>query len=135
MSRKPIPKKLREQVYAKYNGHCAYCGCKLDYKDMQADHANSLWSKAYPDGQRKVTDDPSITQDDSIENLMPACRQCNFYKEACNIEQFRTILKESFEKNSLNTWQIRFGIKYGMIEKHPWDGKFYFEKETNNENQ
>ena len=25
--RKPIPKSVRKQVYAKYNGHCAYCGC------------------------------------------------------------------------------------------------------------
>ena len=33
--RKPIPKEIREQVYAKYNGHCAYCGCELDYKYMQ----------------------------------------------------------------------------------------------------
>lgn len=34
MSRKPIPKKIREQVYQKYNGHCAYCGCELDYKEL-----------------------------------------------------------------------------------------------------
>jgi hypothetical protein len=26
MTRKPIPKKIREQVYKKYNGHCAYFG-------------------------------------------------------------------------------------------------------------
>lgn len=38
MTRKPIPKDVRKQVYEKYNGHCAYCGCKLDYKDMQVDH-------------------------------------------------------------------------------------------------
>lgn len=31
MLRKPIQKKIREQVYKKYNGHCAYCGCKLEY--------------------------------------------------------------------------------------------------------
>ena len=26
--RKPIPKSVRKQVYQKYNGHCAYCGCE-----------------------------------------------------------------------------------------------------------
>lgn len=31
MARKPIPKNIREQVYRKCNGHCAYCGCELDY--------------------------------------------------------------------------------------------------------
>ena len=29
---------IRHAVYAKYNGHCAYCGCEIDYKDMQIDH-------------------------------------------------------------------------------------------------
>lgn len=45
--RKPIPKKLRKQVYAKCNGHCAYCGCELEYKDMQVDHVIPLngWSE------------------------------------------------------------------------------------------
>lgn len=33
-----ISKKIREIVYKKYNGHCAYCGCKIEYKDMQIDH-------------------------------------------------------------------------------------------------
>ena len=29
-------KRVREKVYQKYNGHCAYCGCELQYKDMPA---------------------------------------------------------------------------------------------------
>lgn len=32
---------VREEVYSKYNGHCAYCGCRLEYKDMQVDHIDS----------------------------------------------------------------------------------------------
>ena len=31
-------KKQREQIYKKYNGRCAYCGEKIEYKDMQVDH-------------------------------------------------------------------------------------------------
>lgn len=31
--RKPIPKSVRKQVYAKYNGHCAYC--ESDYTDLK----------------------------------------------------------------------------------------------------
>lgn len=45
MTRKPIPKNIRKQVYEKYNGHCAYCGCKLDYKDMQVDTLNQYMEK------------------------------------------------------------------------------------------
>ena len=40
---KAIPKATREAVYRKYNGHCAYCGCELEYKDMQVDHAKSVY--------------------------------------------------------------------------------------------
>ena len=40
--RKTIPKSIREKVYNKCNGHCAYCGCELEYKNMQVDHVKSL---------------------------------------------------------------------------------------------
>lgn len=40
--RKRISKSVREQVYKKCHGHCAYCGCLLDYKDMQVDHVIPL---------------------------------------------------------------------------------------------
>lgn len=36
--RKAIPKSIRMTVYQKCNGHCAYCGSNLEYKDMQVDH-------------------------------------------------------------------------------------------------
>lgn len=35
--RKPIPKSVRKQVYAKYNGHCAYCGCEIPEKGFNVD--------------------------------------------------------------------------------------------------
>lgn len=33
-----ISKSKREAVYRKYDGHCAYCGREIAYKDMQVDH-------------------------------------------------------------------------------------------------
>ena len=67
--RKAISKKVREQVFKKYNGHCAYCGCELKYEDMQVDHINSVY-RAEIHGNKV---------DDSLDNYMPACRSCNFY--------------------------------------------------------
>lgn len=78
MGRKPIPKKIREQVYQKYNGHCAYCGCKLEYKDMQVDHVIPVYGK---DGSN------------DLDNLMPTCRMCNFYKSTYSLEDFRKNLE------------------------------------------
>lgn len=37
--RKRLTPKEREFVYQKYGGHCAYCGCKIEKKDMQVDHS------------------------------------------------------------------------------------------------
>ena len=33
-----MKKETRQLVYEKYNGHCAYCGCSIDIKEMQVDH-------------------------------------------------------------------------------------------------
>lgn len=44
MSRhKPIPTATRKKLYEKYNHRCAYCGCELEYKDMQIDHVKSVY--------------------------------------------------------------------------------------------
>lgn len=44
MSRhKSIPTAMRKKLYEKYNHRCAYCGCELEYKDMQIDHVESVY--------------------------------------------------------------------------------------------
>lgn len=45
--RKPIPKSVRKQVYAKYNGHCAYCGCEIPEKGFNVDHLYCLRNYEY----------------------------------------------------------------------------------------
>jgi hypothetical protein len=44
------------------------------------------------------------------------------------VKTFRKALLETLPKTSIKTFPTRLAIKYGMIEVHPWDGKFYFEK-------
>ena len=122
MKHKPIPKRTRQLVYAKYDGHCAYCGCKLEPKDMQIDHAKSVFLSSYENGGE-------ICQNDSIENLMPACRQCNFYKNETDIEGFRDRIRTWLEKTCRQSFQVRLAMKFGILEYHPWDGKFWFEKQ------
>ena len=122
MKRKPIPKKIREQVYNKYNGHCAYCGCELLYKDMQVDHVISVCYNHF----RKELDDIN-----TIDNLMPSCRQCNYYKEGSTIEGFRKKLKSLMERVK-KPFIYRLAEKYNMVKDSEWDGKFYFEKVKEN---
>lgn len=117
--RKPIPKHIRQKVYEKYNGHCAYCGCELDYKDMQVDHISSVY---WHNGEN------------SIENYNPACRMCNFYKSTYTIEKFRENLQtlhERLEKNFI----YRLAKKYGIVTEHSEKVEFYFEKCDKRKNQ
>lgn len=113
MTRKQIPKKIREQVYKKYNGHCANCGCELDYKDMQVDHVVAVY------GHNGGND---------IENLMPSCRMCNFYKGVFHLDDFRKSL-ETLHERLQKPFIYRLALKYGLIEEHKKKVKFYFEKE------
>lgn len=126
MKHTPIPKHIRQLVYDKYNGHCAYCGCELPYKDMQVDHLHSLNGNKF--GYDK-TADPN-----DISNLMPACRQCNYYKGASSLETFRKNLATTLQHTCTDSFQTRLAIKYGMIIPKQWDKLFYFEKTENNEN-
>lgn len=107
-----MKKQIREQVYAKYGGHCAYCGKKIDYKDMQVDHITSL---------RKGGEN-------SVENYNPSCGRCNHYKRSLDMEEFRDYiitLHERIEKDYIT----KVAIDYGIVKIEPFDGTFYFERE------
>ena len=116
--RKPIPKEIREQVYAKYNGHCAYCGCELDYKDMQIDHFSSVFG----------AESKGMMPDNTIDNLMPSCRMCNYYKGSCTLEQFRYNVQNTIMCNVRRPFDYRLAVKYGLVKENIHPIKFYFEQ-------
>lgn len=119
--RKSFTKAERMAVYNKYDGHCAYCGCKLEYKDMQVDHAVPVH------GGHQSNVMLSEGTMNNLDNLMPACRQCNFYKSTSDIENFRWKIREVLQHSCVDTFQARLGMKYGIITFNGWDGKFFFE--------
>lgn len=114
MERKTITKKEREIVYQKYNGHCAYCGKEIAYKDMQVDHLVPLrgWNE---------------NGSSSIENLMPSCRRCNHYKRANGLEIWRKMIEEIPAKLERDSYIYRVALDYGLIEPKPRRVQFYFE--------
>lgn len=115
-TRKSPTKEQRKLIYQMYDGRCAYCGCELEFKDMQVDHFNSVY--AY-DGNNE------------IENYMPSCRQCNFYKSTGTVEQFRQNLKETMLKGLKKTFQYRLLAKYDLVRENDKEIKFYFEEHDN----
>ena len=85
--RKSIPKSVRKQVYAKYNGHCAYCGCYIPEKGFNVDHLHCLKHYEYAE------EFTGIDVHD-ISNLMPSCGSCNRYKATMDLETFRKQLQK-----------------------------------------
>lgn len=111
--RQTISKELREKVYKKYDGHCAYCGEKITYKEMQVDHFAPV---------HLFGDNISIT------NLMPACRQCNFRKGTLTISKFREELEKTAERLRRDSFMFRLAEKYGIISVSYQPIQFYYEK-------
>ena len=117
-----IPKKLREALYQKYNKCCAYCGCRLEYKDMQIDHIASVYVNT--DIRQTMTEQELY----DIKNLMPTCRQCNFYKSTFSIEDFRERLQSTMLQNLEKNFNYRLAKKYGFVEEiKKKKVTFYFE--------
>nr|DAL73617.1 MAG TPA: RECOMBINATION ENDONUCLEASE VII [Caudoviricetes sp.] len=109
-------KKTREAVYAKYDGHCAYCGRSISIRDMQVDHFRPL--RAWDGGDAGSSD---------LSNLMPSCRMCNHYKRANSLETFRRYIAEIPRKLREN-YIYKIGVVYGNVVENVKPIKFYFEE-------
>lgn len=120
MTRKVIPNKMREAVYNKYDGHCAYCGKKIEYKEMQVDHLIPV--------QRERFKKYSEEEIECFENYVPSCRRCNHYKRAHSLEVFRRYIEEIPSKLYRDNYIYKVGLDYGLIEPHEQKIKFYFER-------
>ena len=115
-----IKKEVRERVFKKYKGHCAYCGKVLNsIKDMQIDHLVPI--RAAEEGKadwREVENE---------NNYMPACRRCNHYKRAHDLETFRTMIQEIPKKLYRDSYIFKVGRDFGNVVTFERPITFYFE--------
>lgn len=117
--RSPIGKSTREAVYAMYDGHCAYCGKKIAYEEMQVDHVDSHYRHQ---------------GEDDISNYLPSCRDCNGLKSDYLLEEFRNVLIPQCARANPNS-NCRAG-RICKAYKLKWNKNkivFYFEKLTKSE--
>lgn len=113
--RKHISKQLRKVIFDKYGGRCAYCGEKFgSIRDMQVEHFEPF----------------SLGGADEIENYMPACRKCNYYKSTLPLETFRDYIETIPEKLFRRNFIFKLGVKYGFFSPDRRNVEFYFEKEA-----
>jgi HNH endonuclease len=81
--REPIDKVIREEVFHKFGGHCAYCGFQLKKKGFHVDHVIPVAAGGV----------------DDILNFFPACKHCNTLKNSFSLVQFRTMLENGPNKS------------------------------------
>ena len=110
--RRKLSKEERMKVYEKCQGHCAYCGCTLEYKDMQVDHVKPV----YRGGE------------DDISNMLPACRSCNHYKSTLKPEEFKKYLSEIPERLIRDCIPFQVGKRFGIVRIITDDVIFYYER-------
>ena len=123
----------RQDIYWKYNGHCGYCGCELKTQsDMQVDHivpkSSFLWhiknKHRIPEFLRHLTENDV----DNFKNLMPACRICNKWKSAFDLELFRHEISEQIKWLNEYNANYRLAKRYGLIQEIDRPIIFYFEQ-------
>ncbi len=110
--RRKLTKAERQQVYGKCKGHCAYCGCELEYKDMQVDHMKPL----------------RIGGADELYNMFPACRSCNHYKATLDVDGFRHYLAGIYSRLMRDSIPFQVAVRFGIVKHMGDDVTFYFEK-------
>ena len=120
VKRKSLSKKVREAVYNKYEGHCAYCGKELKPKDFQVDHLIPVQRERFG----KYTEEEL----ERFENYMPTCRRCNHYKRAHSLEIFRKMIEEIPSKLFRDNYIYKVGLDYNLIEAHEHKIIFFFEQ-------
>lgn len=112
IKRRKLGREERLQIYERCIRRCAYCGCDIEYKDMQIDHVKPL----------------RIGGADDLSNMLPACRSCNHYKATLGLEKFRKYIEDI--PNRLNRDSIPFAVgkRFGVVEEHQKHVVFWFEE-------
>lgn len=113
-----LTKSERETLRLKYGNRCAYCGNSLS-KNWHADHIKPV-IRNLRDGK------PYYEDRDTIENMNPACPQCNIDKHNFDLETWRKIIERTNEVLLANS-TFRRALRYNLIERKDKPVVFYFE--------
>ncbi|HJC13727.1 MAG TPA: HNH endonuclease [Candidatus Agathobaculum intestinigallinarum] len=112
--RRKLSRSERIAVFDKTRGHCAYCGCELEFADMQIDHVVPIngWSEQ---------------GSDTLDNMLPACRSCNHYKSRSTLEGFRKNVENMPTVLMRDSVTYRNAVRFGLVTPTPHPVRFYFE--------
>lgn len=105
----------RDKIYRMFDGRCAYCGRSISKEEFQVDHKISLHNHG----------------EDNLNNLLPSCHECNYYKRGSNPDGFRNKLKKVSKRRSNCDFVNMLLSFYGK----DWNGVFFFEQTNTKQNE
>ena len=108
-------------VFDKYNGRCAYCGCKLNEK-FTIDHIIPK--------RRNMSYSDLPSGSDTIENYNPCCFSCNSSKNSFSIEKWRSEIEQKYDRLLKYDGTFRLLVRFGIVKKVKKSIVFYFEKQN-----
>ena len=84
-------------------------------KDMQVDHVIPIngWSEQ---------------GEDTLDNMLPACRSCNHYKSRSTLEGFRKMVENMPTFLMRDSVTYKNAVRFGLVTPTPHPVKFYFEQ-------
>ena len=146
-----MKKAVRQAIFDKYQGRCAYCGCNLE-KGWHVDELEPCrrlyefepghWS--HP-GANKMSEEEMLEKEVKwipardvfkgythperlhIENQMPACASCNINKHSMSLEEFRSLIEGFMKHLNERSTQYKIAKRYGLVKEFFEPVVFYFE--------
>lgn len=109
--------KVREKVFNKYSGKCAYCGDPLK-KRFTIDHIIPK-RRGDPKHKNKGTDE--------LTNYNPCCFSCNSSKGTFSLDEWRDRIKYKLDMINRNSAQYRILKRFGIVKEVNKEIKYYFE--------
>ena len=106
MRRKPLTKSLKQQIFARDNYACRYCGRILPEDILQIDHIVPR----------------ALGGSDELDNLATACPNCNYRKGAKELSQYlaETVTQNrEFYKSFLQSLDETKSLTQTAIENEP----------------
>lgn len=119
----------REQLRTKFGGRCAYCGEPLGER-WHADHLLPVERKLEFDaenGRIRSTKEMWRPQNDTLDNMMPACPPCNIDKHSMSLEGWRRKLQGAANVLTRNNPTYRHAKRFGLVKETGATIQFHFE--------
>jgi hypothetical protein len=118
----------RLEIFNKYNGHCAYCGCELSKSNFAVDHIEPIFRGSTDAQLNWYKRERGI---ESMENYNPCCKSCNSSKSTFTLEMWRSEISKKFDRMKRDCSSYSLMLRFGFIEEKRDKILFYFERQQN----